>query len=171
MSAIPCCFPSRRVIRSYLLALWILNFSIIELTVIKQHRFLPALAMGWNETACSELFPLEGDRGRLGCDTMGTTQDSAGGVVGGEDTKAAASLSWAPASWPAQRLHRRIQKVGGEAHDSAKQVQIRWQWTGKVSVLSLVTGQTWLMLTLMHYLGRLLGAAGGAKDLCPGAKS
>lgn len=164
MSAIPCCFPSQRAIRSYLLALWILNFSIIELTVIKQQRFLLALATGWNETACLELFPLDsrGDRGYLGCDTMGATQDCAGrgGGQGVVRTEAATSLSWAPASWPAQRLHRRIQKVGGEAHDSVKQVQIRWKWTGKVPILSLVTGQTWLMLTLMHYLGRLLGAAG-----------
>lgn len=170
MSDIPYCFPSQRIIGSYLLALWTLNFSIIELTIVKQHRFLPALTMGWNETAWSELFPPEGDRGCRGCDTMGMTQDSAGRDGGEWGHKGSYQPPLSPSQLACPETPQKNSEVGGEAHDSAKQVQIKWKWTGKVPVLSLVTGQTWLMLTLMHFLRRLLGAAGGA-DLCPGAKS
>lgn len=86
MPTFPYCFPPQRAIGSYLLAVWILNFVIRELTIMEQHRFLSTLAIRWNEhCACTELFPREGDRGCLGCDTVGTTQGHSGRGVSGED--------------------------------------------------------------------------------------
>ena len=164
MPAIPCCFPSqegKRVSFTGSLNPQLFYQSINKRATqvshhprhgVAQTQCLPWALPSWRRQRVARAV---GQWGQLRATPAG---------LGQWGQRQPASLSWAPVCWSAGRLQGRIQKVGGEAHDSDKQVQRRWKWTAKSPFLSL----WWKGKSGWYYQQSTLSGAGAgeAAGLC-----